>query len=59
MANKPMWMVRAGHGARAAAEFREHGVVGIGWGGTDWTKFESRDVIVQQLHGQYPEFSAR
>ncbi len=39
-------MVRAERGAHAASEFREKSVVGIGWGATDWTKFENRDAIV-------------
>lgn len=59
MTSKPMWVVRAGHGAWAASDFREHGVVGIGWGGTDWTQYQSRDSIVKTLLEQSPELSQR
>ena len=59
MANKPMWMVRAGRGAYAASDFREKNVVGIGWGGIDWTQFKNRQAIFQKLEQQYPDLSPK
>ena len=59
MASKPMWMVRAGRGAHAASEFRDKSVVGIGWGTIDWTRFDDRDAIVEELLKQSPELSAK
>lgn len=57
MADKKMWMVRAGQGAVAIQDFRSKGVVAIGWsdGGTDWTKFSDRAAIQVKIAEQNPE----
>jgi restriction system protein len=57
MAEKSMWMVRAGGGAYAVEDFKSKGVVAIGWAdnSTDWTKFANRDAIRQQIAKEHPE----
>ena len=57
MASKPMWMVRAGEGAAAITDFREKGVIAIGWGGTDWTTCQNKEAIVTQLMSTWPDLT--
>ena len=58
MASKPMWMVRAGEGASAISEFREKGVIAIGWGGIDWTKSSNKEAVVTKLLIDSPDLTA-
>ena len=58
MAPKPMWMVRAGEGATAISDFREKGVIAIGWGGIDWTTCQNKEAIVTKLLIGSPDLTA-
>ena len=57
MAEKTMWMVRAGEGGSAVQDFLAKGVVAIGWtgGGNDWTKYPDRAAIQRKIAQQSPE----
>jgi restriction system protein len=44
-----MWMVRAGAGGAEYEEFQSKSVVAIGWGLEDWTKFPSKELILERI----------
>lgn len=58
MASRPMWMVRAGEGAAAISDFREKGVIAIGWSEIDWTKCLNKEAIVTKLVITWPDLTA-
>ena len=56
--NKQMWMVRADSGGRLAFDFKEKGIVAIGWHEAgDLTKLPDREAIVQRVAEAYPDQS--
>lgn len=55
MASKPMWVVRAGAGDTAYEEFHAKSIVAIGWGIVEWTKFQSKDRILERIAELNPE----
>lgn len=59
MADKRMWMVRAGEGGYAADDFRTKSVVGIGWteANQDWSQYKSREPILQKIAATFPDNS--
>lgn len=50
-----MWMVRAGRDARSIDDFRERGIVAVGWGQMrPVTEFASREEIEQEISRLHP-----
>jgi len=51
-----MWMVRSAQGGRLADEFKEQGVVAIGWSDLgDLTQYKDKDAILQACKKQWPD----
>jgi restriction system protein len=57
MATRSMWMVRSGAGGAEFETFRDRGVVAIGWGMEDWTKYPSKETILARIAAANPEAS--
>ena len=56
MSGKAMWMVRSTQGGRLADEFKEQGVVAIGWSDLgDLTQYKDKDAILQACKKQWPD----
>ena len=56
MSSKSMWMVRAASGGRLADEFKDQGVVAIGWTELgDLTQYKNKDAILQACKNQWPD----
>jgi len=52
-----MWMVRAGSGGHLADEFKEQGVVAIGWSDLgDLGQYKTKDDILQACKKQWPDW---
>ncbi len=59
MANK-MWMVRAGRGAYAVEDFKEKGVVAVGWEKLgDLSDVKGRDQFIEMVQDAWPEMNKR
>jgi restriction system protein len=53
-----MWMVRSASGGRLADEFKEKGVVAIGWGEIgDLNKYKDKAAILEAIRVQWPDRS--
>lgn len=54
-----MWMVRAASGGVLADQFREKGVVAIGWSAVgDLSRFKNKEEILEAVASTYPDWSA-
>lgn len=54
-----MWMVRAASGGVLADQFREKGVVAIGWSDVgDLSRFKNKEEFLEAVASTYPDWSA-
>ncbi|MBK8961421.1 MAG: hypothetical protein IPM80_24075 [Proteobacteria bacterium] len=60
MTTKRTWMVRAGRDAHAISEFREKGVVAVGWGQLrPLNDFVNREAIEKAIAESRPDLSPK
>jgi restriction system protein len=58
MSKRVMWMVRAASGGRLADEFKEQGVVAIGWGDIgDLDQYKDKAAILEAIKKNWPDWA--
>jgi len=58
MPSKKMWMVRSASGRRLADEFKEQGVVAIGWSDVgDLSQYKDKEAILEAVRRRWPDGS--
>lgn len=58
MPEKTMWMVRSASGGRLADEFKEQGIVAIGWSPLgDLAQYKDKEAILVAARKQWPDWS--
>ena len=58
MVRKSMWMVRSASGGRLADEFKDRGVVAIGWSDIgDLNQYKNKEAVLEAIRKQWPDWS--